>query len=141
MNEPTRTFPELENMLKGLGCDFFYGGSQVTCDPPPDPQSHQTDFDIVVLDTNEISVSPLVQDSLPGSGFEWDAGENYEFDDAENFLSFSKAIDGVRVNIIVCLNSDFYTKFHNATVLSTKLNLLEKEKRVLLFRSVLYGEY
>lgn len=118
----------LEGALSHLGALFMRAGSQVTCDPPPPIKD--SDVDVLVREFDG------VYPTLEGLGYTLDKGEDYDFGDAEAFHSYSNG----HVNVIVCILPEFYERFAMATRVCTKLNLLEKEKRVTLFKALLYNE-
>ena len=105
--------------------DAWLVGSQFTQSPPPPvPPS---DIDLLILTSDEI---PIVNAPGKHTGYR-DQGK------ASFFVSVKLESN---VNAIVTNNQAFAKNFLRATQLSKALNLETKEKRVILFRYVLYGE-
>lgn len=125
-------------VLKAMLC-----GSRVTCDPAPT----DTDQDVIVLveyiQASACKIMPpehfkaikkyadmeslLVMDGwvCGGSGDQDDEFESWTKDD---------------LNLILTSDIEFYNRFVSATTVCAHLNVLDKEDRKKVFRSVLYTE-
>lgn len=109
--------------------DYRPTGSWVMCDPPV----LNTDKDYIILVNDFDSYAAELQDDY---GFECTTGEYpIPADEACTFSTFRRG----DINLIVTENKGFFDSFCDATVLSTKLNLLDKKQRITLFQYVLYG--
>lgn len=123
-------------VIKAMLC-----GSRVTCVPAPT----DTDQDVIVLvrdinDTAKDSKHPKhykeyvksIEVPLMSAGYV--CGGSGEGDD--EFESWTKG----EVNLILTADPNFYARFVAATTVARRLNILDKEDRKALFRSVLYSE-
>lgn len=111
-------------LCKGI----YQTGSSVICNPPVE----DTDIDFIICTTNETKLHRL----LYIHGFKQsNADEEYDLEE-EGFYCYRRN----NINLIVTENYDWYLKWVTATKLAKKLNLLEKEQRIALFKYVLYGE-
>lgn len=112
-----------------LWSGIYATGSAVICNPPV----ADTDKDFIICATNPA----LLIDFLVQNGFEVSRNGDgrYEFDPINGITCLRRQ----EVNIIVTGDYTFYLKFVDATILATKLNLLEKSQRIALFQYVLYG--
>lgn len=117
-------------------------GSRVTCNPP----AVGTDQDVLVLvkyiegTANALDSSPeawrevdAMHRDLRHSG--WLLGGSGDHDD--DFESWTHG----DVNLILTDSEEFYSLFVCATALCKKLNIMDKEDRKAVFRSVLYKEH
>jgi len=116
--------PEILSILNAAGCSFYHTGSRAICSPAP----MDTDDDWLVLCKNISHLVDTVQ-MLDNSG--WVRGGS-EVPESE-FIAFRKE----EVNLIVTNSTWFYDKYREATVLSKKLNLLNKEDRIAVFSTLL----
>lgn len=123
------------SILDGKCLKYELVGSRVTCDPAPT----DTDQDVLVLSTKELWVEHLGT-GLAASGFEKggsDCGNQSDYL-AQVPLSFqSFTLD--KLNLIITFDPEFYRRFMAATCVAKRLNLLDKEDRIMLFQAVLYG--
>jgi hypothetical protein len=108
-------------------------GSRITCNPAPT----DTDRDFLVQTAPgmwEIFCAALVRDG-------WLCGGSSIPDDANNtpiedrFQSYTYGEN----NIIATISPAFYDRFVLATAVSTRLNLMDKAHRIVLFQAILYG--
>ena len=120
---------EISNQVGLTILDSFPTGSNYICNPPVD----NTDIDYMVLLPKDNKT--LVQLNLYGKQWEH-CGENYGEDDKSNFMAFRKG----KYNLILTDNPLYFQLFRDATTLAKKLNLLEKQQRVALFKYVIEGE-
>lgn len=117
-------------------------GSRVTCNPPV----VGTDQDVLVLvkyieaTANALGSSPeawrevdALHRDLRHNG--WMLGGSGDHDD--DFESWTKG----DINLILTASVEFYNLFVCATALCKKLNIMDKEDRKAVFRSVLYKEH
>lgn len=124
--------------IKNAGYDVsaFMVGSRVTCDPPP----RDTDCDILVFAARsaerdgEKSSYKLVEDYLLTNGYK-PHPRSKEYSGLGGFTSYRNGI----YNVILTGDTVLGIRFNSATRLAKKLNLLEKQQRVGLFRYMLYG--
>lgn len=132
-------------VIKSYALRSMLVGSRVTCNPPV----VGTDQDVLVL-VKYIEASIAVQmfsaeavavlgevdamhRDLRHNG--WVLGGSGDHDD--DFESWTNG----DVNLILVADVDFYNLFVCATALCKKLNIMGKEDRKLVFRSVLYKEH
>ena len=120
----------LEIIPKPLNRGIIPTGSSVICNPP-------------VLDTDRdyiCCVSSLKEAKviLEGVGFKTSTQDAEEYDIQEDGLFECYRKDNI--NFILTGDFHFYLKWCRATELATKLNLLDKEQRITLFKYVLYDE-
>lgn len=108
---------------------IYQTGSSVICNPPV----LDTDVDFVISTTEETKLHKF----LISKGFEQSCEDEEEYDmTSEGFTCYRKS----NVNLIVTTNYNWYLKWVEATKLAKKLNLLQKEQRITLFKYILYGE-
>ena len=100
-------------------------GSRYICSPPV----LTTDDDYVVL------VEAGWEPELTEKGFTYTPTE-LQYVSMGSFVSLRKG----DINYIVTQSQVFFDRFRAATELAKSLNLSDKNERVALFRSVLYGE-
>lgn len=118
-------------------------GSRVTCDPAPT----DTDQDVIVLvRAIEATLHVLPREVRESQRAEywamranmcdkgWMLGGSSDGEDA--FESWTRG----DINLILVSDPEFYNRFVSATTVCAHLNLLEKEDRKKVFRSVLYSE-
>jgi len=110
-------------------------GSRVTCSPPP----LDTDEDFLILVKSGEKFEKEVADLYYIKGGSDIPHEDNILSSEDRFMSFVKVIDGVCVNLIVTESLIFFDRFMIATHVSTKLNLMNKEQRIMLFQAILYG--
>lgn len=105
-------------------------GSRVTVYPAP----RNTDADFLI-EIQQAEVSGMVA-RLASEGFKWEgATEHYQDVAGNTFMSWRKG----EVNLIVTSNGDFAAKHRVATALCKRLNLLDKQDRIAVFKAVLYA--
>jgi len=103
-------------------------GSYYICNPPV----LVTDIDFVLYSSN----LEELEESLIEDGFFFN-GKGYE-NVALTFKSYKKQGEkGTILNYIVCQTEEIYTKYVLATEIAKNLNLLKKEDRIELFKSIL----
>lgn len=100
-----------------------YVGSRVTCVPAPT----DTDEDILILTDN---ITDFVKNCLK-VGFSHDG--SYV---GSEFVSLKQG----EVNLIITDNRGYYEKFMLATHVCKSLNVLDKQHRITVFQSILYGK-
>jgi predicted nucleotidyltransferase len=122
-DELDREFYRLKQKLLDIGAyDVQAVGSRVTCNPIPEG----ADYDVLVYSSKILDIEDL--------GF---TCNTEEYDEIENrFCAYRSGI----FNIIATQDTEFFDTYIKATKLCKHLNLLVKEKRIALFRYVLYGE-
>lgn len=106
-----------------------YVGSRVTCNPPP----ADTDDDRLVL----VRGLEAAAQSLVATGWERGGSNDPEAPLDEPFASFRK--EGSDLNLIVTDDETFYRRFLAATEVCQRLNLMDKEDRIAVFRAVRLG--
>ena len=110
-------------------------GSRVTCNPAPT----DTDEDFLLLIDDVLKFQTQVESLgyfLGGSNI---PHEDNTLSQDDRFMSFTKEIDGIYVNLIVTQSLIFFEKFMTATHVARRLNILNKEHRIVLFQAILYG--
>jgi len=110
--------PFEKNVLK-----LDYVGSRVTCVPAPT----DTDEDVLIL-TDDLSkfVTGCVKAGFKETG-------SYA---GTAFVSLRQG----EVNLIITDEGEFYDKFMLATYVCKSLNVLDKQHRIIVFQSILYGK-
>lgn len=103
-------------------------GSRVTCDPAP----MNTDEDWLVL----VKDFDKAFDILYRNGFDLDNPSIHYRPENSVFNSW-RGPDST--NLIVTDDRWFYNKFLAATHVAKKLNIMNKQDRIMLFQAVLYG--
>ncbi len=116
-------------------CPFFanvyHTGSTAICEPPPT----DTDIDFVCLVEPGFGLDDAT-DCLEGSGYKQTSltAEDYEGatneDGSVRFRTFRKDV----INLIVTEQMEFYLSYVQATKEASRLNLLNKEDRIALFK-------
>lgn len=149
---------KLKLELKDFIIKIGHCGSRVTCNPAPT----NTDDDYMLLVKSFVDFREFMEANgyvLGGS----DIGhEDNTLPPDSRFMSFVKDYTPIvqtetvkdffgictpkpkdyvsgQVNLIVTESEIFYDKFMLATHVSTRLNLMEKEHRIVLFQAILYG--
>lgn len=108
---------------------IYQTGSSVICNPPVT----DTDIDYVIYTNEEDKLDTF----LKCEGFRKSCVDEEEYDmESEGFTCYRKS----NINLIVTTNYNWYLKWVVATKLAKKLNLLQKEQRITLFKYILYGE-
>ena len=108
---------------------IYQTGSSVICNPPVT----DTDIDYVIYTNEEYKLDTF----LKCEGFKKSSADEEEYDlEEEGFTCYRKS----NINLIVTINYNWYLKWVEATKLAKKLNLLQKEQRITLFKYILYGE-
>ena len=100
-------------------------GSSYICNPPVTT----TDIDRIYLVDNTEGLF----DHMRG----WDFNSSDEYPATLQFYSFKKEEDGVTLNALITPDEKYYNQFVLATEVAKKMNLLEKEDRVMLFTAML----
>jgi len=114
-----------------FGAEVTACGSRVTCNPAP----IDTDADFLVVVDSHRNLSELVG-YLDEQKWHWEgATEHYQDLARDTFMSWRKSNE----NLIVTTNTDFAQKHKIATRICTRLNLMNKQDRIMVFQSVLYG--
>lgn len=108
-------------------------GSRVTCNPAP--LDTDEDYLYLVKDLSKFCKDAEKQGMLVDGSEVTPMDE--EGDSIDFFVSFSTF--GRAVNIIVTDSQEFFDRFMVATHVAKKLNLLDKQQRILLFQAILYG--
>jgi len=123
------------DFLEGKCIQYELVGSRITCDPAPTG----TDQDVLVLTTPHLWRQEL-EPMLLGAGYTLDGsdcGNQAEYMEEEELSFQSYKLDDL--NLIITFHDGFYQRFMAATKVAKKLNLLDKDDRVMLFQAVLYG--
>lgn len=112
---------------------FSPTGSRFVCDPPV----MDTDIDFVVLVVDHDAASEV----LTANGWAKCVGESSDeedssYDELGEFSAYRKD----NFNLIICDDRAYYMRYCAATLLSTKLNLLDKAERCALFQTIIKGE-
>ena len=125
---------EIFEIMKYPIAGLFKCGSRVTCNPP----ILNTDEDWMIrVSLNDIEFIHLRLEKL---GFTLGGSvclNTKTLEHPQLFWSFTKD----NINLLVTCSLGFYTKFFNATMVAKRLNLLNKNDRVMLFQAVLYNNY
>ena len=110
---------------------YEHVGSRVTCVPAP----FGTDDDWLVLTSSHdcLRAELLTAKFDVGGSMVLDA--EYPLDADDRFSSYVKG----DVNLIVTQDELFFKKFMAATSVAKRLNLLDKDDRIVLFQAVLYA--
>ena len=117
------------NIPQDLWGGIYQTGSSVICNPPVT----DTDIDYVIYTNEEVKLDTF----LKCEGFKESCYDEEEYDlEEEGFTCYRKS----NINLIVTINYNWYLKWVEATKLAKKLNLLQKEQRITLFKYILYGE-
>lgn len=112
---------------------IYQTGSSVICFPP----ITDTDIDYIICDSEGSFGNHTLHRFLIANGFELSCQDMEEYDlESEAFDCYRKG----NINLIVTDNYEWYLKWVEATKLAKKLNLLQKEQRITLFKYILYGE-
>jgi len=109
--------------------DAYQTGSTVICNPPVT----DTDIDYVVYTKELAGLIRFLEDQ----GFEQSYVDDEEYEINEDGIFCSLRLGNA--NLILTSNHDYFLGFCNATDLAKKLNLVNKEDRITLFKAVLYG--
>lgn len=110
---------------------WFRTGSTYICDPPVEG----TDYDIVLYVRPDIY--GMYQEALVLDG--WERGGSRG--DRDEWASFKKRhTDGIVYNFLVTQNEDHYNNMYIATSAAKRLNLLNKNDRVMLFHAIVDGQ-
>jgi len=96
-------------------------GSRVTCDPPPT----DTDADYLIRVSDFAYGEELIE-----LGF---MPESSAY--SNTFKSYRRGI----LNLIVCKDVVFYEKHRLATHVCQRLNIMDKDHRIVVFQAILYG--
>ena len=111
---------------------YAFVGSRVSCNPAPT----DTDIDVLIKCKDQ----KALHRALCSGDWIWESdGYQGELDDPVSerspFDSYRKGL----LNLIATESDDFFCRFVVATQVSKKLNLMDKQQRILLFQAILYG--
>ena len=112
---------------------FSPTGSRFMCDPPV--MNTDIDFVVLVVDHDAAAESLLANGWTKCEGENSDE-ENSSYDELGEFSAYRKD----NFNLIVCDDRAYYIRYCAATLLCTKLNLLDKAERCALFQTIIKGE-
>lgn len=113
---------EYLQLPKELYQQIAFTGSAFICNPP----ITNTDIDFIILSSDWDKLGEWCEQNSFKTNF-----EDYEL---EEFRSYKRG----PINLIITDDSVWYKKFTTATSLAKQLNLLDKDKRVVLFDFVMY---
>ena len=130
VNQMREMLSPLDNAMNLVA--FSPTGSRFMCDPPV----MDTDIDFVVLVVDHDAASEV----LTANGWAKCVGENSDEEDSYDELGEFSAYRKDNFNLIVCDDRAYYIKYCAATLLSTKLNLLDKAERCALFQTIIKGD-
>jgi hypothetical protein len=118
-----KTELHLHNPFENNVLKIAYVGSRVTCVPAPT----DTDEDVLIL-TDKLG------EFVRGCN-------NAGFKDSGSYTgpAFHSLRHG-EVNLIITDSEEFYDKFMLATHVCKSLNVLDKQHRIIVFQSILYGK-
>lgn len=102
-------------------------GSWITCNPPV----LNTDRDILVLVPDCVAAG----EACARLGFATSGSHIGREAHEMNFVSVKRG----DLNLILTDSSEFYRRFLAASSVAKRLNVLEKQDRIVLFQAVLYG--
>lgn len=104
-------------------------GSSVICNPPVT----NTDIDFIICTGKQKQLDKFLNENE----FENSSDDQADYElDKEGFSCYRKD----NVNLIVTTQYEWYLKWVTATELAKKLNLLNKDDRITLFKFILYDE-
>ena len=131
VNQIREMLSPLDNAMNLVA--FSPTGSRFMCDPPV----MDTDIDFVALVVDHDAASEV----LTANGWTKCVGENSDeedssYDELGEFSAYRKD----NFNLIICDDRAYYVKYCAATLLCTKLNLLDKAERCDLFQTIVKGE-
>lgn len=120
----------IEEILVTLYTECFRTGSSVICSPPV----LTTDIDVMMHTKNVVSLYEYLLDN----GWEPSKGD-YSSDTGpvRCWHSFRKG----EYNLLITDDLEYYSKFEEATIVATKLNLLNKTDRIYLFNYITQGDF
>lgn len=101
-------------------------GSRVTCNPPPT----NTDQDLLVLVETQDELYDFEEKLLQ---WDWESESESYKENAAQFNSWRKLVDGTEYNIILTAKVDWFDTFLDATFSCKEKNLLSKEERIAEF--------
>jgi hypothetical protein len=113
---------EILEQVRALATKLEPVGSRVTCNPPPTDTDE--DWLVLVAQENQLKMFELMN------------AEPSKYGLISDFQSYRVG----NLNFIVTYNEIFFRKFMAATSVAKKLNLLDKQDRVDLFKAVIYGD-
>lgn len=114
-----------EDLWKGI----YQTGSTVICNPPVT----NTDEDYIIYTKNLEGLHEFLRFNL----FDMTKEDKDEYDlNMEGFNCYRKG----HLNLIVTNDKAFYKSFVLATEVAARLNLVNKEDRIMLFKAILYEE-
>lgn len=119
--------------LAPLATCFQAVGSRVTCNPPP--VDTDRDWLVLVEETKQEQFFKIANRTFKADGSFIPPNENTNDPDSV-FLSLKHGED----NLIVTSSLKFYLRFLAASSVAKRLNLMDKNDRIALFRAVLYSE-
>jgi hypothetical protein len=106
---------------------MFQTGSTVICNPPV----LDTDIDHMIYTETVRKLDGY----LRSEGFNYTSKEGSGGGGDKPIYTYRRE----KLNLIVTDSNDFFTKFKEATILATKLNLREKPQRIALFEYIVDG--
>jgi hypothetical protein len=127
-----KTIEILNEITKAENEQWMPTGSKVICNPAP--TDTDTDYVAVVDGVENLSYAVAI---LIRHGFKADMDDHYQDLMEYSFISWKRNSD----NIILTKNREFYDKHCVATQVCQKLNLLNKQDRIMVFQAVLYGNW
>jgi hypothetical protein len=115
---------------------YFLGGSQYICDPPP---ASNTDIDWFILVKQgcweDIEGIILQEDYLRANNY------SRPFVSFKQIPTIGRALTlSMPVNLVLTTQAVWYEKMKLSTDVCKRLNLLEKEDRKLVFHAIVFGE-
>lgn len=131
INQMREMLSPLDNAMNLVA--FSPTGSRFMCDPPV----MDTDIDFVALVVDHDAASEV----LLANGWTKCVGESSDeedssYDELGEFSAYRKD----NFNVIICDDRAYYIMYCAATLLSTRLNLLDKAERCSLFHTIIKGE-
>jgi hypothetical protein len=111
--------------------DGFHGGSRVMCRPAPT----DTDDDYILLLHSDMDVLNLGH-RMSQDG--WKLGGSKAIHNEGNNIFYSWKLG--ELNVVITSNFEWFCKMRTATKVCCVLNELSKERRVMIFQAIVYGE-
>lgn len=128
-----------EKIAEIFGCKIlksFPCGSRITCNPPPTTTDEDWLVKIRPCDMVDLDDRLEKQGFILGGSVVMEAGSLDAASEGKSFWSYKKG----DINFIVTTSYWFCEKFLLGTLLSKKLNIMEKKNRISLFQAILYGK-
>lgn len=141
----------LIEQVKTLCSDCLLTGSQITVDPPPT----STDVDILFLagaSSIKVVVELLLESGYQIGGYFTDEELNLDEDDDvkefdlefldkkhRTFISLKHITQGsIGINFLLTASRNFFDDFRLATEVCRRLNIADRDDRIVIFQSLLY---